>query len=135
MEQASAIKKNITNSQGFHKPRISIEEKVHETLKNKFSHHVSIAYQGEFSQNNLISMNRKNKSQEMQLFESIDKEDIFLIVYRFVGKLITNSEYTKNLIEELKFSKEKSDACLKGAAKNSHHESCSSCESNKINSR
>lgn len=72
-------------------------------------------------------MSRKNKSQEMQLFESIDKEDIFLIVYRFVGKLITNSEYTKNLIGELNFSKEKSENLFKGVSKDSHEGSSSSC--------
>lgn len=93
-----------------HKQRISIEEKVLPAFMN---HHTSMIYRASVnSKKSLISFRRRNKSQELVAFENINKHDIFNIVYKFVGKLVTDSHYTKELIAEMEFHQDENEVCL-----------------------
>lgn len=49
---------------------------------------------------------RRSSNSEVVHLEKIKKEEIFDLVYRFVGKLVTNSAYIDKIIKDMKYSTE-----------------------------
>lgn len=83
--------------------RISIESKL-KINHSGLNHHTSVQYGASFFSKNPIV--RRSSNSEIVHIEKINKEEIFELVYRFLGKLVTNSAYLDSIIKDMKYEKE-----------------------------